>query len=123
MITVRTAILAALSLVIALPASAQPAGQVISLSNFSYSPQPIHLRAGRPVTLTFVDRKGSHDFTAKAFFASSTITAGSAPGGKIDLDVGESRSISLIPRAGTYEVHCSHFLHAAMGMTAQIIVD
>jgi plastocyanin len=123
MLVLRPLALASLFAVSTSPAAAQPAGQIISLSNFSFSPQPIHLRAGRPVTLTFLDRKGTHDFTAKAFFANSTITAGSAPGGKIDLEAGESRSLTLIPRAGTYEVHCSHFLHAAMGMTAQIIVD
>ena len=105
------------------PAPAQPAAQVIQLYSFGYSPNPIRLRAGQPVTLTFVDRKGSHDFVARSFFATSTITAGSAPGGRIALSAGESRSITLIPRAGTYDAHCSHFLHSTMGMTAQILVD
>lgn len=119
----RAAAVAALSFAFAGPAPAQPAGQTITLYSFGFSPNPIHLRAGRPVTLTFVDRKGSHNFVAPAFFASSTITAGSAPGGRIELSAGESRSITLIPRAGSYDVHCSHFLHSAMGMTVRIIVD
>jgi plastocyanin len=29
----------------------------------------------------------------------------------------------LVPRAGTYAAHCSHFLHSSMGMTDQIIVN
>jgi plastocyanin len=123
MIKLRTAALAAFVLAFAAPTAAQAAAQTIELFNFGFSPKPIHLRAGQPVTLNFVDRQGSHDFVAKSFFASSTITAGSAPDGKIDLDAGETKSITLIPRAGTYDAHCSHFLHASMGMIDQIVVD
>lgn len=31
---------------------------LIQLYNFGFSPRPIHLAAGRPVTLTFVNRSG-----------------------------------------------------------------
>ena len=114
----------ALSLALAGPAMAQPAAQTIDLANFSFSPKPIHLAAGRPVILTFVNRSGSgHDFTAPAFFASSRILAGSAPGGKIGFRGGETKAITLVPSAGTYEVHCSHFLHSSFGMTDQIVVN
>jgi plastocyanin len=106
------------------PAAAQPAAQTILLSSFSYSPTPIHLKAGQPVTLTFVNRSGGgHDFTAKAFFGASRITAGAAPGGEIELHGHETRTITLIPQRGTYTAHCSHFLHTQMGMTDQIVVD
>ena len=95
----------------------------VILANFSYSPQRIHLRAGQPVVLHLVNSaSGGHDFTAKEFFASSRILAGSAPGGEIELGGGETRSITLVPAAGVYKAHCSHFLHATMGMTDQIIV-
>ena len=123
----RLVALAALSLLLASTAAgqpAQPAQLVIQLSNFSFAPRPIQLAAGRPVTLTFENRAGSgHDFTAKEFFAASTITAGAAPGGKIELAGHETKSITLVPRAGTYDAHCSHFLHASMGMTDQIVVQ
>ncbi len=105
-------------------AQAPASGQTINVANFHFMPKPIQLAAGRPVTLTFVNQAGGgHDFTAKEFFASSTVTAGAAPGGKIELAGHETRSITLVPRAGTYEAHCSHFLHASMGMTDQIIVS
>jgi len=104
-------------------AGAQPATQTVDLANFSFSPKPIRLAAGQPVTLTFVNRSGSgHDFTARAFFAGARILAGAAPGGKIELHGGETKSITLVPGAGTYEVHCSHFLHTSFGMTDQILV-
>jgi len=106
------------------PAAAQPAAQTIYLSNFKFSPVPIHLAAGRPVTLTFVNNSGSgHDFTAKRFFASSRILAGAAPGGELEFAGNQTRTITLIPQRGTYEAHCSHFLHKQMGMSDQIIVN
>jgi len=123
MFAVRIAALAALSFAVASPIAAQPATYTIAVASFSFSPRPINLAAGRPVTLTLVNRSGSgHDFTAKEFFTSSRILAGSARDGEIELQGGETRSITLVPAAGVYKAHCSHFLHAAMGMTDQIVV-
>lgn len=123
MFTSRWAALAAISLVMATHAAAQPTAQVINLSSFAYSPRPIQLRAGRPVTLTFVNRSNSgHDFTARNFFASSRMIAGSAPNGEVELRGGETKSVTLVPAAGTYGVHCSHFMHKQMGMRTRIYV-
>ncbi|MEP6982462.1 MAG: cupredoxin domain-containing protein [Sphingomicrobium sp.] len=122
----RLATAALLSILALGPATAQPAPQAVTIGVFSFgfTPHPIHLRAGQPVTLTFVNQSGSgHDFTATSFFASSTITGGAAPGGKIPLAGHQTKSITLVPRAGTYAAHCSHFLHSSMGMTDQIIVN
>ena len=117
--------LAALAfLLTAAPLAAQPAAVTVDVQSFSFSPAPIHLRAGQPVTLTFVNRSGSgHDFTAAKFFASSRITAGAAPDGEIELAPHQTRSITLVPAAGTYKAHCSHFMHKQMGMTDTIVVD
>lgn len=108
----------------AAPAIAAPAvTHTIALYSFGYNPSPIVLEAGKPVTLTFVNRsKGAHDFTARKFFASSRIIAGSAPGGEIDLSGGRSQSITLVPAAGRYKAHCGHTMHSVMGMKADIIV-
>jgi plastocyanin len=120
----RPAAIAALSLMLGAGAQAQPSGQTILVWSYGFSPHPIHLAAGRPVTLTFVNRSGGgHDFTAPQFFASSTITAGDARQGEVELGPRETKSVTLIPRAGTYHAHCSHFLHKAMGMSDDIIVD
>ncbi len=113
-----------LALLGASQASAQPAAQTIEVANFHFTPVPIRLAAGRPVTLTFVNASGSgHDFTSPRFFAAATVTAGAAPNGEIELAPHQTRSITLIPRAGTYHAHCSHFLHKQMGMTDEIIVN
>jgi plastocyanin len=115
---------AAIALLFAAPAPAQPAQLTIQVWSFGFAPQPIHLRAGQPVTLTFVNGSGSsHDFTAPGFFQHAKITAGAAPEDEIELRPRETKSITLIPARGTYQAHCSHFLHKQMGMSDMIIVD
>ncbi len=115
---------AAAVLAFSAPTEAQAPGQTIIVWSYGFSPHPIVLEAGRPVTLTFQNRSGgSHDFTARTFFAVSTIRAGSAPGGQIELAPYETKKITLIPRLGTYRAHCSHFMHALLGMNDQIIVS
>ena len=117
----------AFSALVLAPATAQapvPTAQVIQVRSFAFDPTPIHLVAGKPVTLTFQNVSGGgHDFTAKEFFAASRITAGAAPDGEIELKGHETKTITLVPAAGTYNAHCSHFLHASMGMHTQILVS
>lgn len=120
----RLASAAFLSVLVASPAAAQPQAVTVGVFSFGFSPKPIHLRAGQPVTLTFVNQSGhGHDFTAPEFFANSALSAGAAPGGRIPLAGHETKSVTLVPRAGTYPAHCSHFLHSSMGMTTSIIVN
>ena len=104
MIAVRLLALATLSAASVTSVAAQPAAvpgaQVIQVYSYGFGPHPIHLAAGQPVTLSFVNQSGSsHDFTAKSFFAASTITAGAAPDGEIDLAPHQTQTITLIPRA------------------------
>jgi plastocyanin len=104
--------------------AAQPAAVTIQVQSFSYNPTPIHLKAGVATTLTFVNAAGTgHDFTAKEFFAHSRISAGAAPNGEIDLKGHETKTVTLVPQAGTYHAHCSHFMHKQMGMETSIIVN
>jgi len=120
----RLVLVAAVSLSCVAPAAAQPAAQTIDVWSFGFGPKPLHLAAGRPVTLTFVNRSGSsHDFTAHSFFAYARIIAGAAPGGEIELRGHDVRTITLVPRAGTYHAHCSHFMHKQLGMQDLIVVD
>ena len=120
MSTVR--LIAAAVVILAGPASAE-SPVTIELSSFAYAPKTISLAAGKPVTLVFVNRSGSaHDFTAKKFFAGAKFVNGSAPGGEIELKGGQSRTITLVPAAGSYNVHCGHFMHKQFGMHSKIIV-
>ncbi len=109
---------------LAASAGAQPAQLVIQVYSFGFAPHPIHLRAGAPVTLTFINQSGSsHDFTAPGFFQHARISSGAAPDDEIDLAPHQTRTITLVPARGTYQAHCSHFLHKQMGMSDEIIVD
>jgi plastocyanin len=124
MLPIRIAILAALAFVPAAALAQPAASQVVDVWSFGFGPKPLHLRAGQPVTLTFVNRSGSsHDFTAPAFFAASRAAGGPALPSEIDLAPHQSRSVTLVPARGTYEAHCSHFLHKQMGMQEVIVVE
>lgn len=126
MFTFRVAAAAALPLLLSAGAQATiPAAvRTIQVWSYGFSPSQLRLSAGQAVTLTFVNQSGSdHDFVAKTFFGRSRITAGAAPEGEIDLPAHSSRSITLVPQVGTYKAHCSHFLHAQMGMTDEIVVQ
>ena len=117
---------AAAALGLAATASAQPVAApayTIDLYSYGYRPDPIVLQAGRPVTLTFVNRAGKgHDFTARRFFASSRILSGNVVGGEVGLGPGQSRSVTLIPTPGRYGVHCGHPFHSMLGMKGDIVV-
>lgn len=126
MIAIRLVAAAALALgPAAAVASQTPAAAVrIDLVSFAYRPTPIGLRAGQPVTLLLVNRgKNSHDFTAPSFFRSARIVSGSAPRGSVVLRGGQSASVTLVPRAGRYRVHCGRPFHKMLGMQTSIVVQ
>ena len=124
----RLAMFALLPLGLAAPAAAPaqaapPAQLTVTVYSFGFGPQPIRLAAGKPVTITFVNRSGSsHDFTAPGFFQHAKILAG-AQGDEVDLRGHESKTITLVPAAGSYQAHCSHFMHKQMGMSDLIVVN
>jgi plastocyanin len=119
----RAAAAAALSLMFASPAPAQPAQVQVQVWSYGFLPRPIRLAAGRPVTMTFVNRSNSgHDFSAHDFFRHARITSGAVPENEIDLGPYETKTITLVPTRGTYEAHCSHFFHKQMGMSDAILV-
>jgi plastocyanin len=120
----QSTIIAVLALAFTAPAAAQPAAQTIQLYSFGFTPRAIHLAAGRPVTLNFVNSAGGgHNFSAPSFFATAKIASGSAPNGVVELGAHQSRAITLTPRAGTYKFRCTHTFHKALGMTGTILVD
>ena len=120
---VANAFAAALASLPLLGASPAPPVQPILLYSYGYSPAPIVLAAGQPVTLELINRAGKgHDFTAPKFFAASRVMSGAVEGGEVDLAAGQTQSVTLIPAAGTYKVHCGHPFHKMFGMQAEIVV-
>lgn len=123
---IAAAALLSLAATASIPALASPVAapvQVVALYSYGYRPSPVRLAAGRAVTLHFVNRAGSrHDFSAPDFFRMARILSGNAPGGKVELARGQSRSVTLVPTAGTYRVRCTRPFHKLLGMSATIVV-
>ena len=110
------------------PAQTAPERVEIDLSNFRFTPATITLRHGQAYVLHFVNTaKGGHDFAAKAFFDAATVAPedrAAVAKGEIELRGGQSADVRLTaPAAGTYEAHCSHFMHSTFGMTGKIVVQ
>ena len=109
----------------ALTASAQPQRIDVELSNFKFAPTTITMTHGQPYVL-HLSSSGGHSFAAKAFFAAATMPAADRAkiqGGSVELEGGESIDIHLTaPAAGSYETHCTHFMHSTFGMTGRIVV-
>jgi uncharacterized cupredoxin-like copper-binding protein len=99
----------------------------VELSSFKFVPANLVLDHGTPYRLHLVNRaSGGHDFVARRFFANSTIVAedrAEVVDGRVDLGGGDSVDVRLVPtRPGTYDLHCSHFMHAIFGMKGTITV-
>ncbi len=118
--------LAAAALLVSLPVAAEAAPKTratVTLTSHRFTPSPIYLASGVPVRLILLNRAGkSHDFTARQFFRNSRILRGRAPGGEVRLAAGRSAVIDLVPRRGTYKVHCGEFGHRMLGMSTMIVV-
>lgn len=99
----------------------------VTLSNFKFTPQDVHLTAGQPVILRLTNSGGGgHNFDAPAFFTSASIRptdTAAIRNGEVELRGHQSVDIGLVPVAGNYPLRCTHPLHAAFGMTGTITVE
>jgi plastocyanin len=99
----------------------------VRLSSFKFTPKVLHLRAGQPVVLHLVNTgKGGHNFSAPSFFAAAELRPQDAvlvSKGEVEVSGHASKDIALVPRAGRYDLKCTHTLHPAFGMTGRIVVD
>lgn len=112
------------------PAVAQFGGateQRVELSNFDFAPRALHLHAGQPYALVLTNvASGGHDFAAPEFFAAAQVQPADAAlivEGEIEVPAKATRTVHLIPAAGTYKLTCTHTLHAMLGMKGTIVVD
>jgi uncharacterized cupredoxin-like copper-binding protein len=118
----------ALLALLALPAvtAAQPAASTVEirLSNFDFTPNAIHLRAGQPVVLHLVNTAhGGHNFAAPEFFAAASGVSGPVTAGKVELHGNQSVDVHVTPTRGQYHLRCTHTMHTAFGMTGEIDVE
>lgn len=103
------------------------AEQRVELANFDFNPKELHLHAGQPVALVLANlASGGHDFSAPEFFAAARIEPADAAlvtGGEVDVPAKATRTVHLVPAAGTYKLTCTHTMHAMFGMKGTIVVD
>jgi uncharacterized cupredoxin-like copper-binding protein len=104
-----------------------PTAVTVSLSNFSFTPETIHLEAGVPVVLRLENRSnGGHNFSAPQFFADAKLDPTTEPlvqRGAVEIPGGGVREVAVIPAAGRYPLKCTHTFHTMFGMKGTIVVD
>jgi uncharacterized cupredoxin-like copper-binding protein len=112
------------------PALAQdaPTPITVQLTDYRFAPSEIDLVHGQSYVLHLVNpHGGGHDLSAKAFFQSVTLTPESAAvvhDGDVEVKGGQSADIAFTAGApGTYEMKCTHPMHAMFGMTGKIVVQ
>jgi plastocyanin len=111
-------------------ALAQPAPATVitvQLSEYHFAPAEIDLSQGQSYVLRVVnDGHKAHDLSARGFFQAVTLSPESAAAvhdGAVEVAMGESADVAFTAGApGTYEMHCTHPLHAMLGMKGKIVV-
>ena len=125
---IHAALAAGLAALCAASAGAQGAAeQRVELSNFDFTPHEIHLHAGQATTLVLNNvASGGHDFSAPQFFAAARVEPGDAAlieNGEVDVPSKSTRTVHLVPAAGTYKLTCTHTMHTMFGMKGTIVVE
>ena len=127
----RRLITSLLLLLAAAPLSAQewrtaPEYDVL-LTSYAISPRIIHLKAGEPVRLHFVNNSNvALSFDSPAFFRSAELRerdADSIRRGTLSLGPLPDRTIALVPRAGRYAARSRNFIHRLLGKSSRIVVE
>ncbi len=117
-------------LVVAAPAIAAPAPKPVTVTvrmmDRKFTPQVIRLKAGKATRLVLINRdRTEHDFYAPAFFGAAQLgpsDVGALEKNRLNVRSGEARAITVIPRAGHYDVKSTKALDVASGMQGQILV-
>ena len=81
----------------AAPAATGGSAETFTAKDFSYSPTSVQLTAGKAVTLKAVnDGAAKHNLTVKGLKVN------------VDLSPGSTKTVTVTPKAGTYEFHCEY---------------
>lgn len=115
---------------IATPAIAAPTPRPTTVSvrmqDRKFTPQIIRMKAGQPTRLLLINRdRTEHDFYAPAFFGAARMgprDVGALSKNRVNVRSGETRVITVIARAGHYDVKSTKALDVASGMQGQILV-
>jgi len=82
-------------------------------TNFSYDVKQMKVKKGVPVTVTFKNSEGYHDWNLDEFNAHSQ-----------KIQSGQEEVVTFTPdKVGTFEYYCSVGNHRQMGMTGVVVVE
>lgn len=82
--------------------------------NFFFKPNVLKVKKGEPVTITFKNTEGFHDFVIDGIAGAKTQR----------IQTGTSESITFTPdKAGSFEFYCSVGSHRQMGMKGTLTVE
>lgn len=85
----------------------------IEAKNYSYSLPEIRIKRQSMVSITLINKEGTHDFVIDELHMKSK-----------QLNTGEKDTIALIAdNAGIYEYYCSVENHRALGMKGKLIIE
>ena len=106
--------------------SAAQTVQVV-MADFSFTPNALQFSANKPYHLRLTNKADhGHSFDAPEFFAAVTVAPedrAKIVKGEIEVESGQTVEVKFVPTvSGTYQFHCSHFLHASFGMTGTVVV-
>jgi uncharacterized cupredoxin-like copper-binding protein len=98
------------------------------MADFSFAPNALKFQANKPYDLRLTNKAGhGHSFDAAAFFAAVAIAPedrAKVAKGEVEVEGGQTVDVKFVPtKHGTYEFHCSHFLHASFGMKGEAVVQ
>jgi plastocyanin len=106
---------------------AEAQGVDIKLSSFHFTPNVMRLKSGQPIALKLTNAASmEHTFTAPEFFAEAQVAPGDAARvaeGQVKLAPSATVVLHLVPAAGEYQVVCTEFGHALLGMRGKLVVS
>jgi len=99
----------------------------LAITNYHFTPDALQFHANLPYRFRLTNNAGGgHSFDAPEFFAAVTVAPedrAKIVKGEIEVESGQTVEVKFVPTvAGTYRFHCSHFLHASLGMTGTVVV-
>ena len=100
----------------------------VVMTNYAFTPNALQFRLNTPYHLRLINNSGhDHSFDAPDFFAA----VDTAPedrvkvvAGEVEVEGGQAVDVKIVPaKPGTYDFHCSHFLHSTFGMTGEALIQ
>src|SRR5512140_130639 len=100
----------------------------IGMDNYDFTPKTLQFHANKPYRLRLTNSAShGHSFDAPEFFAAVGIAPedqSKVVKGEVEVEGGQTVDVKFVPATtGSYKFHCSHFLHAAFGMTGEAVVQ